>query len=222
MTVTQMIKSDVDEAVYILEILSKYSVACSLELKLEGKTDNLVSVTSQPVKVEYFENYDGERDVLVIELGESEFSLPLNLSVSKDISDYQVFLYIGNEEYDVWLNSELVPPEAIMEINSYQEPEENSEAETEISAMMITSQERQLIEYIRTLDFDDMLNALDGIKNIADDLSTKSTIHSGMGYKRKAQTFKTQAENMDKLEQLLGDANEEYRKELSLVLEENN
>lgn len=85
--------------------------------------------------------------------------------------------------------------------------------------MELTKQETELIQFIRTLDFDDMLNALDGIKNIADDLSTKSTIHSGMGYKRKAQTFKAQAENMDKLEQLLGDANEEFRKELSAVHE---
>lgn len=88
--------------------------------------------------------------------------------------------------------------------------------------MELTKQESELITFIRTLDFDDMLNVLDGIKAVAEDLSSKSVVHANNGNDGTAQAFKAQAENMDKLEQLLGDANEEYRKELSTVHEEAN
>ncbi|MDN4085921.1 hypothetical protein [Paenibacillus polymyxa] len=86
--------------------------------------------------------------------------------------------------------------------------------------MELTKQESELIQFIRTLDFDDMLNVLDGIRAVAEDLSTKSVVHASKGNDRTAQGFKSQAENMDKLEQLLGEANEEYRKEINSGLEE--
>ncbi|MNW51528.1 hypothetical protein D3C74_290160 [compost metagenome] len=86
--------------------------------------------------------------------------------------------------------------------------------------MKPTKQESELIQFIRTLDFDDMLNVLDGIKAVAEDLSTKSVVHASKGNNCAAQGFKSQAENMDKLEQLLGEANEEYRKEIYSGLEE--
>lgn len=86
--------------------------------------------------------------------------------------------------------------------------------------MELTKQESELIEFIRTLDFDDMLNVLDGIKAVAEDLSTKSVVHASKGNNCAAQGFKSQAENMDKLEQLFGEANEEYRKEIYSGLEE--
>ncbi|WP_028589462.1 hypothetical protein [Paenibacillus massiliensis] len=89
-----------------------------------------------------------------------------------------------------------------------------------VTPMMLTDQELKLIEFIRTLDFDDMLNALDGLRAVAEDLSTKSIVHAHKGNHSTAQAFKSQAENVDKLEQLLGDANEEYRKELNAFLEE--
>ncbi|WP_068505893.1 hypothetical protein [Paenibacillus kribbensis] len=83
--------------------------------------------------------------------------------------------------------------------------------------MELTKQETELITFIRTLDFDDMLNALDGIKAVADDLSNKSVVHANNGNDRTAQAFKAQAENMDKLESLLGDANDEYRNDINMV-----
>lgn len=86
--------------------------------------------------------------------------------------------------------------------------------------MELTKQESELIQFVRTLDFDDMLNVLDGIKAVAEDLSSKSVVHASKGNNCAAQGFKSQAENMDKLEQLLGDANEEYRKEIYSGLEE--
>lgn len=83
--------------------------------------------------------------------------------------------------------------------------------------MELSEYERKLIEHIRTLDFDDMLNALDGIKAVADDLSAKSVVHANNGNDRASQGFKSQAENMDKLEQLLGNANDEYRTDINMV-----
>lgn len=93
-------------------------------------------------------------------------------------------------------------------------------AQTACETEDLSEHERKLIEHIRTLDFDDMLNALDGIKAVAEDLSSKSVVHANNGNDRTAQAFKNQAENMDKLEQLLGDANEEYRKEINMVLDD--
>ncbi|MDQ0494017.1 hypothetical protein [Paenibacillus brasilensis] len=86
--------------------------------------------------------------------------------------------------------------------------------------MKLTKQESELIQFIRTLDFDDMLNVLDGIKAVAEDLSIKSYDQMGKDNIMASVGFESQAEKMTKLEQLLGDANEEYRKEIYSVLEE--
>ncbi|MGR6762698.1 hypothetical protein ACU1JV_12750 [Paenibacillus sp. T2-29] len=86
--------------------------------------------------------------------------------------------------------------------------------------MELTKQESELIEFIRTLDFDDMLNVLDGIKAVAEDLSTKSYDQIGKGNIMASMGFESQAEKMTKLEELLGEANEEYRKKIYSGLEE--
>ncbi|MGG1639911.1 hypothetical protein ACIFQM_01175 [Paenibacillus sp. NRS-1782] len=90
-------------------------------------------------------------------------------------------------------------------------------AQTAREAAELSEHERNLIEHIRTLDFDDMLNVLDGIKAMAEDLSTKSILHASRNNAKTAQAFKSQAENMDKLEQLLGNANDEYRNDINMV-----
>lgn len=86
--------------------------------------------------------------------------------------------------------------------------------------MELSLYERKLIEHIRTLDSDDMLNVLDGIKAVAEDLSTKSYDQIGKGNIMASMGFESQAEKMTKLEELLGEANEEYRKEIYSGLEE--
>ncbi|WP_025681147.1 hypothetical protein [Paenibacillus massiliensis] len=208
MTVIQMIKSDVEEALHILNVLNKYSVTCSLELKLAGTTDNLVAISSQPVKVDYIENLNDEGDALVIELGESEFCFPLNLSVSKDITDIQVFLYIGNEKYDVWLDSGSLAPEVISEITNYK----SSDLDTiEDPFMEVNEHERKLIEHIRKMDFDDMLDVTGVIDKESDNAATKSILAAHKGRTHVVKGFAERSETLKELAVLMGLANEDYR-----------
>lgn len=208
MTVTQMIKSDVEEAIHILEALNKYSIACSIEVKLAGTTDNLVAISSQPVKVDYIENLNDEGDALVIELGESEFCFPLNLNVSKDITDTQVFLYIGNEKYDVWLDSGSLSPEVISEITNYKASDSDS---LENPFMEVNVHERKLIEHIRKMDFSEMLAATDVIDSERDAARTKSIVAAHEGRSQVADGFARQSETLKELAVLMGLANEDYR-----------
>ncbi|KAF6628799.1 hypothetical protein H6F38_20010 [Paenibacillus sp. EKM208P] len=77
--------------------------------------------------------------------------------------------------------------------------------------MNVTNQERELIEFIRILKFDDLLDATFGIDKEKDELARKSAISSSGGYTRISKEFKQQSENLGKLSDLLGYANEDYR-----------
>lgn len=213
MTTTQMKKSDAGEVMHIIKTLEKFAVSCSLEFQLLAVSDPFFAVVKQPIKAEYIENYCSEDigDAVVIHLGESEFLFPLSKNTfSKDVTDCQVNLCIVSEEcnYAAWFSSGVIPPEGIAEMNSYKEIEDVYEMETN---MYVTDHERKLIEFIRLLDFDDLLNATSGIDEEKEKKATKAIVHAYKGNVRVSEGFKKQSENLKELSFLLSYANADYR-----------
>ncbi|KAF6591024.1 hypothetical protein [Paenibacillus sp. EKM205P] len=213
MTTTQMKKSDAGEVMHIIKTLEKFAVPCSLEFQLFAVSDPFFAVVEQPIKAEYIENYCSEDigDAVVIHLGESEFLFPLSKNTfSKDVTDCQVTLSMVSEEcnYVAWFSSGGISPEGIAEVNSYKEIEDVYQMKAN---MYVTYHERNLIEFIRLLDFDDLLNATSGIDKEKEETATKSIVHAHKGNVRVSEGFKKQSDNLKDLSFFLGYANADYR-----------
>ncbi|WP_438349906.1 hypothetical protein ACP8HI_04345 [Paenibacillus sp. FA6] len=206
MSTIQMIKSGVDEAIHLFGVMNKFSVPCSLELKLSEWSDPLVSIVGESVRIEYIEGNEG--DSLVVILGESEFCFNLNISVSKYITDFQITMCIANDEYSAWFSSGVISQKGIAEANDYKEYEEVNDFELGIG----TEHELRLVEFIRTLDFDDVLDATTAINKEAEFAETKSS--RCLPYAVKG--FKERVSRLKQLSLLLGMAINDYRSEVFL------
>ncbi|SDC69071.1 hypothetical protein SAMN02799630_01194 [Paenibacillus sp. UNCCL117] len=77
--------------------------------------------------------------------------------------------------------------------------------------MKLTTHETALITYIRTLCFDDMLDASSAIYAEAEKAKVKSIVGKHENDKLAFVGFKERQERLDKLAELLGGANEDYR-----------
>ncbi|MEK5086858.1 hypothetical protein MKY98_07975 [Paenibacillus sp. FSL M8-0228] len=77
--------------------------------------------------------------------------------------------------------------------------------------MCVTKQERELIQFIRTLSFEDVLDAVDGISGERKNSETQSIVNFHKGNEINGAGFKERAERLERLEELLGGANEDYR-----------
>lgn len=164
---TKMAPSSVGEVLHLFEVMEKYQVHCSLEMQIYGHLDPFVGIADQPVKAEYVETFDGQGrgDTVVVTLGESEFSFELNFSAGKDITDSQISLCIAGTNYSAWFNSGAVPIEGIEEARSYKET---------TVATPFDAYEVELIEFIRKLEFDDLLDAYDTLMESAKKATKKS------------------------------------------------
>ncbi|MGG4344957.1 hypothetical protein [Paenibacillus lautus] len=205
----QMIESSVGEALYLFGIMEKHQVPCSLELKIDTQADPFVGIASQPVKAEYLETFKGEGtgDTVVITLGESEFAFELNFSVSKHITDSQISLCIAGTNYAAWFNSGLIPFEGIEATKNYMEFDVDV-LETELYG--INKYERQLIELVRTIDFEDVLDATTGLFDEAKKAKEKSQTCRSVRPDQ-SEGFLVRANRLGKLAELLGLANDDYR-----------
>lgn len=118
MLTTQMIKSDAGEVVHLFKVMKKHKVACSLEMHTES-SNPILGITQEPVSAVYLEG-DDEGDSVIVHLGEAEIAFDLaNHSFSKDVSDSQIFIAIGSDNYVFWFNSGAIPPEGIKESKKY-------------------------------------------------------------------------------------------------------
>lgn len=82
-------------------------------------------------------------------VGEADFAFGLeDHSFGKLITDNQIMICIteNDEEYVAWFNSGVVSPEGILEANNYDDTSHNDEP--------FTADEKELIYYLRTLEFD--------------------------------------------------------------------
>lgn len=207
MSNSQMVTSSVDEALYLFELMDKYGLYCSLEFKLETSCDPLVGVSDQPIKAEYIENV-GRGDAIVITLGEAEFCFELNLQVFKLLENKQLMLCIVTEEYSAFFNSRALPESFLTEANSYTVPDID---ENEPMFLEVNEREKNLIKYLRTLKFDDLLDATDAIRNGAKEAELKGYEQA---YKQREAIIVSgwfdRSGKLEKLQELLGMANDDY------------
>lgn len=200
----KMAPSSVSEALHLFEVMEKYQVPCSLEMQLDGQTDPFVGTANQPVKAEYIETYDGQGtgDTVVVTLGESEFSFELKFSVGKHITDSQISLCLAGANYAAWFNSGDVPIEGIKEARNYKEAPET---------ILFDAHEVNLIEFIRGLEFSDLLDAHDALMESANEAVKKSQKLIETKDILTAQAWQNRSFILAQLATLLADSNEDYR-----------
>ncbi|MDN4069237.1 hypothetical protein QYF50_15400 [Paenibacillus vini] len=201
---TKMQESSVGEALHLFEVLEKYNVGCSVELKRDGQGDPFVTVASQPVKAEYFESIGGgdNGDLLVVCLGESEFAFELNLSIGKDITESQISLCLAGTNYAAWFNSDGVPAEGIKEALNYKEHSDNDRFD---------AHEVALIEFIRGLEFEDLLDAFEALKESSSAAIKMSSEKVKSNEIAIAQGWQERSFKLIQLAELLADSNADYR-----------
>ena len=220
--VTEMKDSTVDEIIHIFAVMKKHNVLCSLEFNMKGFLDPFTGIVAQPIHhIEYFER-DGGPDSVCIALGNEEFNVDfnfeLNLCCFKEISDSQIDICIANDYFSAWFNSGAVTPEGISDARNYNEVAEGS-YEDEFS-INVSRQERELIQFIRTLSFDDLLDATDGILIQEESAKLNVINHRASGNKYNATAFQERADILNKLADLLGLSNDDYRNHIEPSVED--
>ncbi|MNT18202.1 hypothetical protein D3C71_1340780 [compost metagenome] len=208
MTITKMNPSSVEEALHLFEVMKKYNVRCSMEMQLSGHIDTFVGIADQPVRAEYIESYDLQvkGDTVVVILGESEFSFELNLSIGKHITDCQISLCIAGTNYTAWFDSGEVPPEVIEEAKNFKEDKTETLVSFEVNVY-----EKRLIEYIRELEFEDLLDAHSAIVHEAKEALRKFRELLGKKNFANAKGFQDRSIILMQLSDILADANADYR-----------
>lgn len=203
MTTFHMIDTNAGEVMHLFEVMKRHGVTCSLEFKLEGVADPLIGISEVNADVDYLEGADG--DNLIVIMGDAEFSFSLkDHSFSKCITDNQIMITIVEDDgkYTAWFDSGAVSPAGIQEARSYEDAAGDDETFTE--------DEKELICFIRSLEFDDVLDAVSGIEREADNSKQKAAVHFREGNQRTASAFEVRAAKLSKLAELLGDANTDY------------
>lgn len=79
------------------------------------------------------------------------------------------------------------------------------------SALNVTQQESELIQFIRSLAFDDLLDAEGGIQIKEEDARVSVLRNRNKGDQYNANAFQERADALKKLAELLGEANQDYR-----------
>jgi hypothetical protein len=116
--VIRMDKSDAGEVAHLFEVMNKYGVKCSLELKADNSPDPLLGVARASVKVDYIEGSEG--DTLVVFLDEMELAFPLrNHTFNRHISDCQIDICITSKNHSAFFLSGALPEQGIEEAKKY-------------------------------------------------------------------------------------------------------
>lgn len=206
MTTTNMIPIELNEAMHLFKVMERHSIPCSLEVQLNGQADPFIGISQQPIKAEYLETFNGEEtgDTVVVTLGESEFAFELNFDVSKNITESQITLCLVKDGYAAWFNSGELSAEGINEASNYKEIDWDS---LERYPVEINEYEHQLIKFVRSIDFEDILDANTSLHHEALQARKKSqTCRSGQ-----SKGFIERSRRLEKLAELLGLANDDYR-----------
>ncbi|MED2006720.1 hypothetical protein P4V39_01130 [Brevibacillus borstelensis] len=200
----QMIESNAGEVKHLFEVMKKHGVTCALELNREKGNDPFIGISTVEVDVEYLEGSEAS-DILIVKMGEADFAFGLkDHSFSKFITDCQIMIAImeNDAEYIAWFNSGVISPEGIQEANSYDDTIGNDAPFSE--------DEKELIYYLRSLEFDDVLDAVVGIEHEADKSMQKAAVNFREGNHLNVKGFDERAANLSKLAELLGKANADY------------
>ncbi|MCD9026017.1 hypothetical protein [Cohnella silvisoli] len=219
--VTKMLDSNSGEIVHLFEVMQKYGVKCSMEFKQDASLDPLCGITLQSVDlIEYFERQGGP-DAVVVELGDLSLGFDLGIhSFYKEISDCQILICIASDHYSAWFNSDVISPEGIDEAKNYKEIHYGLDPKNIPSDIELTPQEAALITFIRSIEFEDVLDATFGIEHSIEKAKNMSHELHSEGRHYNARGFEERAEILEKLSELLGDANADYRAHINPDIED--
>ncbi|MCM3145359.1 hypothetical protein [Brevibacillus sp. MER 51] len=204
MTTIQMNDSSVEEVKHLFKVMKTHGVTCSLEFNRYKGNDPLIGIAAVEVDVELLE--EGE---IIVKMGEADFAFEReNHSFGKLITDSQIMITIAenDSEYVVWFNSGVVPPEGIEEAKSY----DDTKNDDDIDEPEFTEEEKKLAYFIRSLDFEAVLDAVSGIHREVDQSKNKAATHLRAGRIKTANAFDKRAANLEQLACLLGEANKDY------------
>lgn len=81
--------------------------------------------------------------------------------------------------------------------------------------MGLTKQEAALIEFIRELEFDDLLDATIGIEEQGKKTLEMSRVKATKGENYNERAFRKRYDDLEKLAELLGDSNADYRRHIN-------
>lgn len=207
MTITVMQQSNIQEALRIFKLLSGRK--WSFELKVMGSCDPLVNFANEKIYADYIGgilNELGDGDILSLSVNNMEFAFESDSTVSKSFENNQVSICIAKDNYAAWFTSDVIPSELILEASSTLNP------------MNVSTYERELIEYLRTLNYDHMADLTYAIFQEARDIKSRYD----PSRPELTQSFLEQERRIDKFGQLIGKAHDEYRAEMNLIGDEAN
>lgn len=206
MTTVKMQQATIQEGIRLFEIMKKYGVHCSLELKVEEDAEPLMGIYDAPVSTDYIDS-DNDGISFSVILGESEFSFNEKRDTfHRYVSECQIDLCISTDRYAAWFNSRVLPADAISEAKDHIISSDNERKHEELSA-----EESGLIACIRKLEFEDLLDAQNGIMMMVEKAENSAAKKFIVGDMRNAEGFKERADNLKELSELLGESNKDYR-----------
>lgn len=206
----KMIEIDPSEVIHLFDVLQKFDVVSSLELHKEGMADPFIAITSQSVKAEYVERVNDESgDAIAVHLGELELCFDIfNTSFFKHISDCQIDVCITDGKYSAFFNSGVISLEGIAEAKRYIEPNLD---DLELIPTGVDAYEQELIEFIRTLEFDDLLDSREALIKSAIDAEQKAQLYIEDKNILTAKAWHDRSIKLMQLANLLADSNADYR-----------
>lgn len=198
------------QAFHLFNVMQNHNVQCGVEFKGE-KADPLLGISHQLVKVDQVLDCAPEDQSLIVTLGEAEFSFGLNThQYSYTVTGRQIDICIFRESHSVWFNSTAMKQSVIdTAINFNQEASELSESHLSVH-------ELKLIQFIRTLDFETLLDACDAIGETSRE-SKRNALEESYDRNNAASVavWFIRHDKLNKLQDLLGAANQKYQERIS-------
>ncbi|MEK5277651.1 MULTISPECIES: hypothetical protein [Paenibacillus] len=153
-------------------------------------------------------------ETIVVYVGEMEIGFDISeVTFSRHISDFRIEVWASTELYTATFESGDMEDEYLDKARAYEITEDVPYPEYSGILLEVDEHEAALIRFLRTLDFDDLMDATDGIRREAD-----ATRMKGIRAERKrtgsalnVKGFMDRAERLKKLEVVLGWANKDYR-----------
>lgn len=182
----------------------------ALNLTRVTENDPFIGISGVSVDVECLEG-DGavEGDTLIVKLGETDFAFGLrDHSFGKIISNSQITVAVMAHDtyYTAWFNSSVITPEGIEEANNYHD----TVGGDDINDPVFSEAEKKLVYFIRSIEFDDVLDAVSGIEYEVEQSKKKAAVHLREGNAQTANRFDERVARLKQLAYLLGKANKDY------------
>lgn len=210
----------VTHAFHLFTVMQNHNVQCSVEFK-GGQADPLLGICHQRVKVDRIIDCAPEEQTLIVSLGEAEFSFGLKAhQFFYTVSGRQIDICISSKSHSAWFNSTGMKQSALdaaLDYNSeFYDKIIQTEVMSESNARNMSEHENTLIKFIRTLDFETLLDACDAIGETSRE-SKRNALEESYERNNAASVavWFIRHDKLRKLQELLGAANKEYQERIS-------